>query len=598
MKTVYHFDNRDRQLGTLPGVVECAVEWELNGERTLELSCLPCQIEKEDRLVLTDTLGRWREFIVVDAEDSTGGGLVQVTGEDSLAELAGDYHVEREPSGNARQLLEACLEHSRWEVGTVDVPGSAKAYWYHESARSGLSKLVELLGGEIDTTIEVEGDHVSRRLVNWRSRLGAARGRRFEYGRDLAEVHRSLGSEKICTRVYGYGAGIPVTNSSGEATGGYSRKITFGSVNGGLDYIDCPADVLERFGRPDGHGGMAHVTGKVEFDDCEDKGELLRLTREWAKAQWEPRCSYTAKVIDLSRAGFDATSVAEGDDVDIVDPTFEPTLRLRGRVIAGRMDLIHPEDDEITLGNVQAGISDTVGDQRDRWRDVVDHRASWDAAASLPHAYLEAVIGRLNEAFNEGGSYHYQSFERGDIWASVPLDAEGRPTRTPATAMQASGKGFRIADEVGPDGDFLWRTFGTGAGFTADEITAGVIRGGSSTWDLNTGLLRMVDGQIEITSPSTETVTRVSPESGFAVSEMGGSRSISFGKYDGEMAIKANKGMAISVGDSSGFGDLVVAGRANVNVYGTGIHFYGPAYFHAGYGDPGAPEGPSVASDD
>ena len=44
------------------------------------------------------------------------------------------------------------------------------------------------------------------------------------------------------------------------------------------------------------------------------------------------------------------------------------------------------------------------------------------------------------------------------------------------SAMRLTGAGFAIANSKDDDGDWRWRTFGTGNGFTADLITAGHIR--------------------------------------------------------------------------------------------------------------------------
>ena len=49
------------------------------------------------------------------------------------------------------------------------------------------------------------------------------------------------------------------------------------------------------------------------------------------------------------------------------------------------------------------------------------------------------------------------------------------------SAMMLSGSGFMVADGKNSSGDWNWRTFGTGKGFTADLMTAGVLRAGLIT---------------------------------------------------------------------------------------------------------------------
>lgn len=69
--------------------------------------------------------------------------------------------------------------------------------------------------------------------------------------------------------------------------------------------------------------------------------------------------------------------------------------------------------------------------------------------------------------------------------------------------MMLSGEGFMIANGKTPDGDWNWRTFGTGQGFVADEITSGFLSAeriragsiGSAKLDKSTqNLLKWVEG--------------------------------------------------------------------------------------------------------
>ena len=49
------------------------------------------------------------------------------------------------------------------------------------------------------------------------------------------------------------------------------------------------------------------------------------------------------------------------------------------------------------------------------------------------------------------------------------------------SAMMLSGSGFMVANGKDASGNWNWRTFGTGEGFTADLITAGILRAGTIT---------------------------------------------------------------------------------------------------------------------
>ena len=132
----------------------------------------------------------------------------------------------------------------------------------------------------------------------------------------------------------------------------------------------------------------------------------------------------------------------------------------------------------VTLGNVTETITDMLLAQQQKVSSLSKRSSSWDVAASTPPSYLQQVVDAMNTQFNmSGSSYTFTSFEQGTIYASVPMDANGRSTTGKGSAMQLCSQGFRIASGCKADGSWDWRTFGTGAGFTADLITVGTLMG-------------------------------------------------------------------------------------------------------------------------
>ncbi len=519
MTTFHLYDRWDNQIGTVMGVVEAVRDWTLNGEHLLTVRT-PMPLSKGQRIVYMDSTGRYREFIVSEVEESdeTGVPVTIATCEDSIAELLGDVLVEKEPEGTALACLTSALSSSRWVAGTVDVPGTARMSFYHVSARQAVNDVVERFGAELSTTIEVSGSRITARKVNVTARVGADNGRRFTCREGLRNVKRTVLADDVCTRLYGYGKSLECTDADGNATGGFSRKLDFASVNGGKEYVESES-ALQTWGRPDGNGGKAHVDGIAEFPDCEDEAELMELTERELERRSAPMVSYTASVSTFSRAGLDARGVGDGDGVAIVDENFDPPLRLAGRVLAISEDLLDASGTSLTLGNMTGTVADTITEQRQGIADLRSHAASWDGAAQVSSSYINAIVSRLNEEFDAGGSYKYESFAIGTIYSSVPLDGDFKPVRTPASAIQLSGEGMRIADGVTSTGEFDWRTFGTGGGFTADVITAGTITGGNSYWNLETGDMHLENGTIDITGTIGGKVvyTSLSPAQGLRI---------------------------------------------------------------------------------
>ena len=116
--------------------------------------------------------------------------------------------------------------------------------------------------------------------------------------------------------------------------------------------------------------------------------------------------------------------------ISLVDTCFDPPLRLSGRVLRIEEDLLDATSTRLTLGNVAPALDPWLAAQASSSKALRDHAASWDSATQVDTAYLDAVMDRLNEQFKAGGSYKFESFELGTIYSSVPLDKDGRPTRT------------------------------------------------------------------------------------------------------------------------------------------------------------------------
>lgn len=446
---------------------------ELNGEDSVDI-VTTFALKQGYRLVWADRLGKVHEHVCQDPKGLHAGGdtVYTDTAINSICETYGDYIEDKRPYGYGfLQALNVCLGPTRWTAGTVDQTGTVDKglTFYHTSAREALQSILKC-GGELETEITVSGGKVTSRRVGIRSHRGAKGGhRRFTYTKDLASVSRTEHYGAI-TACYGYGKGIETD------TGGYGRKLTFGDINNGKNYVE-DATALKLYGRPDGRGGHAHVFGQYENPNCEDAATLLAETRAYHDSRKEPGMTYEADVVDLVQFGREWEGVAVGDDVQIVDTCFSPALRCEGRVTKLVTDELGGSM-RVTLGNVTETITDMLLAQQQKVSSLSKRSSNWDVAASTPPSYLQQVMDSMNTQFNlAGNSYVHTSFERGLIFGSVPLDADGRSTTGDGMAMQLCSQGFRIAGGCKADGSWDWRTFGTGKGFFAEFICFGTMLG-------------------------------------------------------------------------------------------------------------------------
>jgi len=290
-------------------------------------------------------------------------------------------------------------------------------------------------------------------------------------------------------QLYGYGKGEEIEDEEGNATGGFGRRIDFSEINNGKAYVENN-DAREIWGRNNSDGSKSHVFGKVEFDDCEDKQELLDLTIAKLEELSKPLITYQAKVIDLKAFGLEYEGAELGDTVTVIDKEFTPELRVKARVVKIVRDLLEPENNDITLGNFILNIADTWNKQEEFINNFRGKQGVWDRSniinsdGTINANYLNDVVDELNKQINADGGYVYISEDgEGLITYDKPID------QNPTMAIQLKGGSFRIANSKLPNGDWNWRSFGTGDGFVATEIIAGVLKGGKVKFDLENGTL-------------------------------------------------------------------------------------------------------------
>lgn len=409
--------------GPIKTLFECIDTREVNGENSLSITCLAV-LEKGDRIVWQDKKGRWRENIVDGVtEERASAGIVYTYYCPSSAqvELSGDYLEDKRPlDTTASVAMSSALSASRWTVGTVDNLGQNGTNFYHTNAWAAIHDVADTWGGELEFEIAVSGSKVTARRVHLRERVGTDTGKRFTYTKDLVSVTREVDEGNVCTALYGYGKAPENTDEEGNLTGGYERKLTFGDVNGGQNWVG-DADALARWGRPDGNGGKAHVFGDVEFEDCEDQSELLTLTKEELKSRCTPTVSYEVDAISLARAGEGFEGADEGDTVTIIDKVYDPPLRVQARITKVEEDQLVDGKATYTIGNFQtvgeilaaqkSNISKATSNLKQTITNAVNASNSaassmWGANLTQTQAYLEAFAsGKADSAQQEAKDY-------------------------------------------------------------------------------------------------------------------------------------------------------------------------------------------------
>ena len=375
--------------GPIKTLFECVDTREVNGENALSISCLAA-LDKGDRIVWQDKKGRWRENIVDGVTETRArAGIVYsyYCPSSAQVELSGDYLEDKRPlDTTASVAMASALSESRWTVGSVADLGQNGTNFYHTNAWAAIHDVADTWGGELEFEVGVSGSEVTSRRVHLRKRVGADTGKRFTYTKDLASVVREVDEGAVVTALYGFGKAPESTDEDGNLTGGYQRKLTFGDVNGGKNWVG-DADALARWGRPDGRGGKTHVFGDVEFEDCEDARELLSLTRGELKGRCTPKVSYEVDAVSLARAGEGFEGADEGDTVLVIDKVYNPPLRVQARITKVEEDQLTEGKATYTIGNFQ-----TVGEI------MAAQRSSISKATSSLRQTITSAVNASNAA--------------------------------------------------------------------------------------------------------------------------------------------------------------------------------------------------------
>ena len=343
---LWWFDRFDDRIGILPVVGELVHTEELNGEDTIEFETREVPA-KGDRLLWRDG-ETWREHVVVRTDEPLEG-LCSVYAESSLCELLDDFIEEQHlVSKTARQALAVVLAPTRWSIESCDVAGTAGCVLYHVNALWALRRVAEVWGGEVEPVITVAGGRIDSRSIRFKQQLGSWKGLRFTYGKNMAGCTRTVLEQDVYTALYGFGAGLPVTDEDGRYTGGYRKKLTFGEVNGGVNWVG-DEDARLVWGRWNAdRTAKEHSFGQVTFSECDDPTRLLALTRKALVDAVQPKVSY-----EIDVAALDGGDCELGDEVAVIDSSRSPEWRLKARVVKRVRTFGDAVICRVTIGTVQ-----------------------------------------------------------------------------------------------------------------------------------------------------------------------------------------------------------------------------------------------------
>lgn len=388
--TLFWLDRDGERLGILHPLGPVTHREALRSDDTLAFWCRETP-GKYDRVLWRDPVdGRWHEHVVVKVEGLAGDAGSKVLARTSLCDLNAVF-VEEERLVNLKpyKAVKKCLGRlypELWDLDMDEDYGGIDAVMYHLGGYDAM-RLAENAGSvDFAAAIAVNGlGEIKRSIRMPKPDLGEDRGLRLTYAENLNWCRRTVLEADVYTRLYGYGAGMPVFDATGNFTGGYYRRLTMeeaiidgGRKRYGLKYREDDA-ARKIWGLKMG-AEKVHREGCIVFPDETLPLGIYNKTELALRKLKEPRVVYEADASGLA-GGCEA---GLGDRVAVVDTSHKSAWRLRARV-TGR-ERVFGEGAmraTLTIGNVTAyelallsGVSAGVTGGENATRETVTD--SWE----------------------------------------------------------------------------------------------------------------------------------------------------------------------------------------------------------------------------
>ena len=234
---------------------------------------------------------------------------------------------DKRPGGNASDVLREILKGTGYQLGNVDgLTINGNMSFYYISVRQALVKLIESYACEFKIRYTFVENKIIGRYIDLNQRFGRKTGHQFEYGSNILNITYEESSDEVVTALIGRGKGEQSTDETGEATGGYGRRIQFKDVSWSVakgDPVDKPTgqnyvanETARNIYGLHQNGEIKHRFGVYTNEDIEDPVELLKATYKELQRLSIPIVIFKANLLDLANAI--EQDIWIGDSVGIV----------------------------------------------------------------------------------------------------------------------------------------------------------------------------------------------------------------------------------------------------------------------------------------
>ena len=360
---IYLFNNKEELIHIIKeqDLIEFTHKIEINTFDAAEFELPIESIDKEiiEQMRFFGFFVRGRQFGVFKAYEVTMSDNYVVKGLDRAESDLRTVRIikdKRLKSVTADQALNVALEGTGYQLGEREgLTKVNKTNFYYISPREALVKIIEAFNCEFRVRYEFVENKIINRYIDLYHRQGSYSGVQFEYGNNALEVTMEEDSDNVVTALIGRGKGEESTDSEGNATGGYGRRIEFTDIvwtKASGKPIDKPAgqnyivlnDDIENKGLYQ-NGELKHRWGVFVDEEIEDKEVLLQATYQELLRLNNPIRKYKASILDLR------DDIWLGDRVAIVKDSAK--LSFEARIFSITIDKLNFDQSEVELGDYE-----------------------------------------------------------------------------------------------------------------------------------------------------------------------------------------------------------------------------------------------------
>jgi phage minor structural protein len=272
-----------------------------------------------------------------------------------IEELRKSVVLDKRPKNTfARPVINELLAGTNWQARFVSETSQRSTNFYYISTFEALKKVCQVWNLEMQFFVEMNGNKIGARYIDFKQRIGEATGKRVVYGHNALQILQEVERTNLFTALIGRGKGEEVSAPTGESgQAGYGRRITFEDIiwekakgapvdkPKGQKYVELP-EMTKKYGIKNADGTMRAKVGFAVFEEEEDANVLIRRTYEQLVNASRPQLTLKTSTVYLK-------GVNIGDTIRVV--RHDKKLDYDTRIFEITFNRLNNESSDIKLGD-------------------------------------------------------------------------------------------------------------------------------------------------------------------------------------------------------------------------------------------------------